>query len=256
MIGPISYVGGKNRLASKIIALFPEHTTYVEPFSGGAQVFFRKAASKVEVLNDLDSEVINFYRVCQWHHAELVRFLKFWPASRKLHEWMTAATPALLTDIQRAARFLYLQKNSFGGLVVRQRFHYGVIQRPNYNPGRLPEIIERAHERLRNVQLECLPYEQVLLKYDRPTTLFYLDPPYWQRRLYKHNMTPGDFQTLEQRLSQLSGKFILSLDDNPKVRRLFRRWIFLEARLSYTAQKTVGKFYRELLILNFQPPTR
>lgn len=68
MRGPIPYLGGKSRLAERLIALFPPHTTYVEPFAGGAQVFFHKEPSKVEVLNDLDGELVNFLRICQLHH--------------------------------------------------------------------------------------------------------------------------------------------------------------------------------------------
>src|SRR5207249_10102191 len=86
MTGPLSYIGGKNRLARQIISLLPEHITYVEPFAGGAQVLFHKQPSNVEVLNDLDFEVVNFFRVCQWHYGELVRYLRFCLISRKLHE--------------------------------------------------------------------------------------------------------------------------------------------------------------------------
>src|SRR5450759_5529755 len=74
MVGPLAYIGGKNRLAAKIISLLPEHTTYVEPFAGGAQVFFHKRPSEVEVLNDLDGEIVNLLRVCQWHHSEPVSY--------------------------------------------------------------------------------------------------------------------------------------------------------------------------------------
>ncbi len=252
MIGPLSYIGGKNRLARQIIALFPKHTTYVEPFAGGAQVFFHKEPSEVEVLNDLDFEIVNFFRVCQWHHQELIRYLRFCPASRRLHELLSATKPETLTDIQRAGRWIYLLKNSFGGLVVRQHYHYGVIQRPNYRPERIPEIIEAAHQRLQGVQLECLPYEQVLNKYDRPQSLFVLDPPYWQRKLYKHNFTRQDFTDLERRLHQLKGRFILSLDDHYEVRRLFRHWRIKRTEVAYTAQRKVGKRYGELLITNFR----
>src|SRR5438552_4925268 len=110
MIGPLSYIGGKNRLANRIISLLPEHTTYVEPFAGGAQVFFHKAPSKVEVLNDLDFEIVNFFRVCPWHMDELIRLLKFTLISRKWYELMARTNPDTLTDIQRASRFFFLQK--------------------------------------------------------------------------------------------------------------------------------------------------
>src|SRR2546423_5901472 len=161
MVGPIPYIGGKNRLAAKIISLLPDHTTYVEPFAGGAQVFFHKTPSNVEVLNDLDFEIVNFFRVCQWHYEELIRYLRYCLASRKLHELHVKTDPAVLTDIQRAGRFFYLQKNSFGGLILKQKFHYGVTQPSNYNPDRIPEIIDRAHNRLHRVQIESLPYEEI-----------------------------------------------------------------------------------------------
>src|SRR2546426_2235796 len=112
MVGPLAYIGGKNRLAKKIIGLFPEHTTYVEPFAGGAQVLFHKKPSRVEVLNDLDSEIVNFFLVCKFHFEELVRDLQFCLMSREWYEILSRTDPASLTDVQRAGRFFYIQKNS------------------------------------------------------------------------------------------------------------------------------------------------
>ena len=253
MIGPLPYIGGKNRLATKIISMLPEHTTYVEGFAGGAQVLFHKAPSSVEVLNDLDFDVVNFFRVCQWHYPELIRYLRFCLVSRRLHELHVKTDPSTLTDIQRAGRFYYLQKNSFGGLILRQKFHYGVTQPSNYNPERISEVIEQAHKRLARVQVESLPYQQVLEKYDRPTTFFYLDPPYWERKLYKFNFRESDFQEMEQRLGALKGKFILSLDDRPEVRALFGKFRMQTVDLAYTAQRDTRARHQELLITNFEP---
>jgi DNA adenine methylase len=255
MIGPLPYIGGKNRLATKIISLLPEHTTYVEPFAGGAQVLFHKPPSPVEVLNDLDFEVVNFFRVCQWHYEELIRYLRFCLVSRKLHELHVKSDPATLTDIQRAGRFFYLQKNSFGGLILKQKFHYGISQPSNYNPERIPEIIEQTHKRLARVQIESLPYEQILEKYDRPATVFYLDPPYWERKLYKFNFTESQFIAMEQRLRGLQGKFILSLDDRAEVRELFARFHIERVDLAYTAKRDTRARHSELLITNFSPRT-
>jgi DNA adenine methylase len=253
MVGPLSYIGGKNRLAKKIISVLPEHTTYVEPFAGGAQVLFHKQPSNVEVLNDLDFEVVNFFRVCQWHYEELIRYLRFCLVSRKLHELHVKTDPATLTDIQRAGRFFYLQKNSFGGLILKQKFHYGVTQPSNYNLERIPLIIEQTHKRLARVQIESLPYEQVLQKYDRPTTVFYLDPPYWERKLYKFNFSEADFRSLEQRLRVLQGKFILSLDDRTEVRELLAGFRIQTVDLAYTAKRDTRARHKELLITNFDP---
>src|SRR6266849_2576845 len=181
MAGPLSYIGGKNRLAKQVIETFPKHTTYVEAFAGGAQVFFHKEPSKVEVLNDLDGEIVNFFRVCQAHHEELLRYSRFLLVSRKWFELLKVTDPATLTDIQRAARYLYLLKGSFASLVARPNYHWHVVQPPGFNPERLPLLLENAHKRLARVQIECLSYEDILARYDRPATLFYLDPPYFGR---------------------------------------------------------------------------
>jgi DNA adenine methylase len=251
MIGPLPWVGGKNRLARHIIDLIPKHKCYIEPFAGGAQVYFHKQPSEVEVLNDLDGEIVNFYRICQYHHQELIRYLQFCVMSRQWYDLLQATDPKTLTDIQKAARFYYLQKNSFAGLVVKQNYHYAVVQRPNYNLTKIPEIIASTHERLARAQVECLPYEDILLKYDRTDSFFYIDPPYFQRRLYRFNFADEDFEKLRRCLLRLKGRFILSLDDHPEVRRLFGQWRIETVDLHYTSQRAAGRRYKELLIMNF-----
>ena len=252
MTGPLSYIGGKNRLAKQLISLFPSHTTYVEPFAGGAQVFFHKERSPVEVLNDLDGEIVNFFRVCQWHYEELVRYLKFCLVSRQLYEQLAATDPRFLTDVQRAGRFFYLQKNCYGGLVLSRNYHYGVTKRPNYTVERIPHIIRATHERLQGVQIECLPYENILERYDRPTTLFYLDPPYYDRKLYRFNFTKDDFLLLNERLRKLKGSFVLSLNDVPEVRQIFAHFQIKGVALAYSTAKGSSRRYSEVIISDFK----
>jgi len=258
MIGPLPYVGGKNRLASHIVSLFPAHTTYVEAFAGGAQVFYRKPPSEVEVLNDLDSELFNFLRVLQSHHDELIRYLRFCIVSRNWYALFSRMDTSLLTDVQRAARFFYLQKNSFGGLIVKRCFHYGIVQRPNFNPDRIPDQLKEAADRLRRVQLEHLPYQDVIARYDRPTTLFYLDPPYYDIRLYRHNLERSDFEQMAELLARIEGKFLLSLNDHPDVREIFKAFQIRPITLAYSAQPKAGKRFNEVLISNYPtaPPQR
>ena len=251
MKGPLAYIGGKVRLAEKIISMLPAHTTYVEPFAGGAQVFFHKEPSEVEILNDLDGEIVNFFRICQSHYQELLRYIDFMVVSR---DWYTlwAQTPAnTLTDVQRAARFLYLQKNSFAGRVTKQNYALHVVNTPNYNPQRLPELIEQTHKRLQNVQIESLPYEKVIEKCDRASTFFYLDPPYFDRQLYKFNLKEDDFKDMARRLANVKGKFLLSLNDLPEVRQIFSGFRTEQVTLAYSAQKQLGRRYKELLIRNY-----
>jgi DNA adenine methylase len=252
MAGLVSYIGGKNRLAKPIIEIFPEHTTYVEAFAGGAQVFFHKTPSAVEVLNDLDGELMNVYRCAQQHYEELLRYFNYIVVSRRWFELLKRSDPSTLTDIQRAARYLYLLRNSFASLVRDPVYHRNVVQPPSFNLETLPELIENAHKRLERVQLECAPYEEVIGRFDRPTTLFYLDPPYFGRKLYRHNFGEADFEKLAGQLKQIRGKFILSLNDIPEVRKLFGDFRIQGIELHYTSQKKAGKRYKEVLITNFE----
>jgi DNA adenine methylase len=252
MKGPVAYIGGKNRIANQIIAIFPEHKTYIEVFAGGAQVLFHKQPSPVEIINDLDGDVVTFFRVCQLHYQELVRFLKYLLTSREWFDLLQAQDPKTLTDVQRAARFFYLQKNAYAGLVRKRKFGYSVEEPTRFNPESIPELIEKTHQRLVHVQIEHLPYEDVLKRYDRPTSLFYLDPPYFGRKLYNFNFSEPDFAQLAERLGKVKGKFVLSLNDVPEVRRIFRSFYIRQIELAYTAQQTAGKRFRELLITNYK----
>jgi DNA adenine methylase len=251
MVGPLPYIGGKRNLAKQIIALFPEHTTYVEAFAGGAQVFFHKEPSKVEVLNDLDGEIVNFFRIVREHYEELVRYFRYMLVGRKWYELLRATDPQTLTDVQRAARYLYLLKASFASRVSHPNYHWHVVQPPGLNLDRIPELLENAHKRLERVQLECLPYEKILTHFDRKETLFFLDPPYFRKKLYRFNFADADFVTLEERLRTIRGKFVLSLNDVPEVRRLFRSYHVQPVQLHYTSQRLAGRRYGEVLITNF-----
>ena len=251
MIGPLSYIGGKRRLASQIIALFPKHVTYCEPFAGGAQVFFGKEPSKVEALNDLDLDIVNFFRVCQLHYEELVRHLKFTVSSRAWFDLLKETKPESLTDIQRAARYFFLMKNCYAGLVRKKHFAWSKAGPNRFNPERIPALIEETHQRLARVQIENLPYEKVIEHYDSKETLFYLDPPYYNIRLYNHNLEHDDFVRMAELIAGIRGKFVLSLNDVPEVRAIFKRFTIRGIELHYTAQKKAGKRFKEVLITNF-----
>lgn len=255
MMGPLNYIGGKNRFVSTILPLIPDHTTYVEPFSGGAQIFFRKEPAKVEVLNDLDGELVNFYRVCQSHYEELIRYLRFMVLSREWYGRLQRTPPESLTDIQRAARYLYLQKSTFGGRVANQAYAIHVVQRPNFSPDRLREVIERTHKRLDRVQIENMPYEKAICKFDRPSTFFYIDPPYYGvKGLYRFDFDHAQFEQLAEQLRTIQGKFLLSVNDRPQLRAIFASFHITTITVSYSLQKHAGRRYSELLISNYERP--
>ena len=251
MRGPLAYIGGKRAVAKQIVALLPRHHTYAEIFAGGAQVFFAKPQSAVEILNDLDGELIGFYKVVQRHYEELIRYMRFTIVSRKCFELLKATNPESLTDVERAARFLFLQKMSYAGRVTKQNFRTGIVNPPGLNPERLPELIEETHHRLARVWLECLPYERVLAKYDSKETCIFADPPYYNLAHYRFNFAPDDFRLLAERLAKIDGKFVLTLNDVPQVREIFGPFRMKSVEMPYTAQKQAGRRFRELLITNF-----
>lgn len=119
----VPWMGGKRRLAKHLLPMFPEHSCYVELFAGGAALFFlRPEPAKVEVLNDIDGQLVNLYRVVQHHFDEFVRQFEWTLTSREVFARLQSTPPNCMTDIQRAARFFYLQHTAFGGKTVQQHF--------------------------------------------------------------------------------------------------------------------------------------
>ena len=183
----IPYFGGKTRLAKTIVQKMPPHTCYVEVFAGAAAVFFAKEPSKTEVINDLDRELVTLYRVVQYHPEELHRQFKFQLVAREEFRRLMAANPETLTDIQRAARYLYLQRTCYGGRVYQRTFGTITMGKPRLNLFTLEETLETVWRRLAQVLIECMDFRELIARYDRPHTLFYLDPPYWDIVGYEHN---------------------------------------------------------------------
>jgi DNA adenine methylase len=247
----IRYVGGKSRLAAQLIPLFPAHRTYVEPFAGMARVLFAKSPSRTEVLNDLNQEVVNYLRICQLHHGELRRYLRFCVASRRMFELYRRQDPTTLTDIQRAARFFYMQSTGFAGRVIGTA--YGINRNPRTLLGGLPlsRLLYRTARRLEHVQLECRPYEQILRRFDREDTFFYCDPPYVGRRTYPTNFKESDYDELAKRLSRVKARFLLSINDHPLARSIFGAFTCHELNTRYSASPTWRRRVRELVFANY-----
>ncbi len=248
----IPWIGGKRRLAKEIIPMFPEHTCYVEPFCGAAALLFMKKQSKVEVLNDINGELTNLYRVVQHHLEEFVRQFKWALTSRKIFEWEKMKHPETLTDIQRAARFYYLQKNCFGGKVSGQTFGTAASSPPRFNLLRIEEDLSSAHLRLCRALIENLPWDKVITKYDRPETLFYMDPPYWQTEGYGVDFGLEQYTLMASLMRSMKGKAIVSVNDHPAMREAFADLSMKTLQIKYTVGGA-GKAKKagELLIWNW-----
>lgn len=246
------WMGGKRRMAKHILPEFPDHECYVEPFCGGAALFFMKEPSRVEVINDFDGEVVNLYRVVAHHLEELVRQFRWSLVSRVMFDWANMQIPATLTDIQRAARFFYLQQSCFGARPTGRTFGTATTSPPKLNLLRIEEKLSEAHLRLARTTIEHLDWKECIRRYDREHTLFYLDPPYWETAGY----APGAFnfeqyQTMAELAGSIKGRMVISINDHPQIREVFAGLRLKEVPLRHTVGGHGGKQANELIYFNW-----
>lgn len=237
------YVGGKRNLAQRLVALIEStpHELYAEPFVGMGGVFLRRRVpAKIEVVNDLSRDVATFFRVLQRHYVAFLEMLRWQLTTRTDFERLMATDPVTLTDLERAARFLYLQRTAYGGKVEGRNFGVSRTVAARFDLRRLVPMLEDVHERLAGVTIECLPYADFIARYDRAGALFYLDPPYWgsEGDYGKEAFGSADFGRLAELLTALKGRFILSLNDVPAVRQAFTRFSLQRVETRYTMPGT------------------
>jgi DNA adenine methylase len=251
----LSWVGGKARLADKIIPLIPGHTCYCEVFAGAAWLLFKKPESKSEVINDINVELVTLYRVVQHHLDEFMRYFRWVLVSREEFERLHRVEADTLTDIQRAARFYYMMRTGFSSKVGSTTFGMSTASRPALNLLRMEEDLSAAHLRLARVYIENMPFGALIERYDRPHTFFYVDPPYhgseddYGKGLFRRE----DFAVLAELLGRIKGRFIMSINDTPEIRKLYGRFHVRSVPTRYSvghADRAVE--VRELLVMNFK----
>ncbi|HGA5503394.1 TPA: DNA adenine methylase [Salmonella enterica subsp. enterica serovar Potsdam] len=248
----IPWMGGKRRLARHILPLFPAHTCYVEPFCGAAALYFLKEPSRVEVINDVNGELVNLYRVVKHHLEEFVRQFKWALVSRQIYKWLQKTPEETLTDIQRAARFYYLQKQAFGGKVADHTFGTSTTSMPRFNLIRIEEELSLAHLRLARTTIEHLDWRQCIQRYDRPHTLFYCDPPYLGTEGYGVEFAVEEYAHMATLARSIKGKMVISVNDIPAMREAFDGLEMQSVGIKYNLQTSARPVERrELIIRNF-----
>lgn len=245
----ISWIGGKRLLRKKILAQFPpdgSYDRYIEVFGGAGWVLFSKDRhAKMEIYNDVDGNLVNLFRVVKFHPEALQKELDWVLTSRE--QFIDALQDIKgLTDIQRAARFWAVIKESFGtdlrSFCVKGRD----IQRA-------VDFLREASVRLNKVVIENGDFNRIISTYDRPSTLFYFDPPYYEAERYYHGtFLPEDHKRLKESLQGIKGKFLLSYNDCQEIRELYNGYKIteLDRRNSLTI-KSCEKNYHELVIKNY-----
>ena len=263
------YIGGKSRLARAIISRIPAHSCYIEPFCGGAWVFFRKSRSDREILNDINGDVINFYEQIRDNLAGFIARTRFCLASRVLFEKFRREGMDGLNNLERAFRYWYMLKCSYGGRMFNpgRKGHPGKKARyePSFSPmvsnfrGRNHNLVFRLeevrgwHERLRNVIFEAQPWREIIRRRDGAASFFYIDPPYHgMESYYGPYFRREEFEEMAVLLAGIQGRFILSINDNAATREIFRAFNIEPVGTTYTFNSASQQKRRaELLITNF-----
>lgn len=257
---PITYYGGKQKLMPIILPLIPEHNLYAEPFCGGAAIFFGKEPSNVEVINDTNSELINFYKVAQNRFVELNQMVNITLHSRRLHADAKVVydNPHLFDEVKRAWAVWVLSSQGFAG-ALDGTFGYDKLKDTTTKKisNKRNNFTEEIAIRLQHVNIECTDAIYIIQSRDTSSTFFYVDPPYYNSNCGHYDgYTKEDFELLLKTLAAIKGKFLLSsypsdlLTDYSKANnwnfKVYEQGVSVNAKSGYLKKKW------EVLTANYQ----
>ena len=250
--------GGKSKQASRLCQLLPDHKCYVEVFAGAANLLFTKPPSKTEVINDINSELTGLFRVVRWHPREFLRELMFLTQSRE--EFANCRSQPGLTDIQKAARSFFIIKTAFGGKggTTHPAYGYGTTGKAHFRRSAFAAV-RRCHKRLDGVYIENLDFADCIRRYDRPWTVFFCDPPYLDSADYKAPFDMADHIRLVKTLRAIKGKFLLTINNHPEIRKLYKGLPTKKINVKYSIARDKTSKARdrtELVIANYPLPRR
>ncbi|MEG2000541.1 MAG: DNA adenine methylase [Evtepia sp.] len=248
----IGWIGGKRLLRKEILARFPTDNIdrYIEVFGGAGWVLFAKEKQKnqLEVFNDTNGNLINLYRCIKFHCHELQRELEGMLTSRdQFFDCLEQIKVRGLTDIQRAARFFYTIKISFGSDLTSYATSAKTIDTAT-------KYLSKVQERLRGVNIENRDFANIIKTYDRKEALFYLDPPYvGTERYYESAFETADHTRLRETLQAIKGRFILSYNDHPLIRELYADYRIecVTRRESLSSSGENNRTFHEVIIRNY-----
>lgn len=253
-------MGGKSNSVKNILSIIPKHKTYVEPFFGAGWIFFAKDKVKIEVLNDINSDLINLFEVVRTQYDDFIDRFNYVLRSKDLFlEYRKSMSDKSLPSVERAFRFYYINQNAFGGLI-----RYNKKGECNSPFGGSPDYkrtqssfwdldkIKNAHVRLKETIIENDDYKNVIKKYDRDYTLFYLDPPYQCADGKYNGINYFDYNELLFQCKNIKGKFILTL--NAELEGMFDEFNIIPNKVHYSIGCTTesSKDYKEVIITNFK----
>ena len=251
----LKYPGAKNKLAEWIISNMPKHEIYLEPFFGSGVVFFNKPEVKIETINDINSDVYNYFKVIRDCPNELCEALLFTPYSRDEYE-NSYKHEANETDIEKARKFAV---RCFMGFGNSNRYKNGFRTSQQSNSPQIPKLWKKIPEelhlasmRLLNTQIENLDYKKLLQRYNSEEVFIYLDPPYLPNvrtpYLYKNEMDIKDHEELLDIILKHPSKIMISGYSNPLYENALKNW----KKLTKNNQVESGRIKEEAIWMNYE----
>ncbi len=249
----ISWIGGKHFSARKLIPLFPEHHTYIEPFGGGAHVLSQKPLSPVEIYNDLNNELVSFLRILQKYPERLIAEVKKIPYSRMEFNERKPQKPKC--EFDKAVNFFYLNKSSFLGLT--RSWSRSTITNNAYKYVLSCSALKEFAERMRVVQIENLDFRKIFEFYDHEGAFFYCDPPYkGKEHNYQMRFSEKDHEELAYILKYIKGKAMITYYPNPMIEEYYHGWERIELdSVLYSRKTKIGEekgLVKELIYMSYR----
>lgn len=254
---PITYYGGKQTLVKYLLELIPKHTLYCEPFFGGGALFFAKHPSETEVINDINGEVINFFKATQIHFNELEKEIRSTLHSRELYKKARVVYehPDLFDEVKRAWALWTLANQGFAGQLTSWGFGKDNSKEASLANKRDAFAAPYA-ERLKKVQIECNDAIKVIDRCDSKDTFFYCDPPYFNSdQGHYGGYTRENYLLLLEKLSKIKGKFLLSSYPSPELTSFIkkRKWHLQSIQKYVAVTKHTDKKKTEVMVFNYDP---
>lgn len=239
---PFRYPGGKFYARKLILKHIPPHNLYIEPFAGGASIFFAKPKTTYNWLNDADEELINVYLHIRDHVEELIKFLDGVPATKELHGYYkNEFNPQ--NDLERAGRWYYLNRTSYSGIMKSANCYWGYGPKYSMRPENWPHHLNRTSKKLQGVRITNWDFERTIEEAKDGSFLF-VDPPYFnadQDKFYNVSFSKEDHFRLAQLLKQHKDriKFLITYDNSPEIRDLYK-WAtgMYDRQWNYTINRT------------------
>ncbi len=222
---PFRYAGGKFYARNLILEYVPPHSHYIEPFAGGASIFFAKPKKENNWLNDIDEALINTYLIIRDMPENLISFLDGEQATKERHSYYKNEFKPT-NKLEEAARWFYLNRTSYSGIMKLQNCYWGYGEKYSMRPENWARNIIRTSEKLQNVNITCMDFEDVIKAAPDGAFLF-IDPPYFnadQDKFYTHSFLKDDHYRLCKTLKKYHTKinFLMTYDNSPEIRELYK----------------------------------